>query len=243
MQTSSDFSSISIAESQSGQHSGTKPPYSPRALTRSERRRGDLYIFKSPKVSRRVELIGCVNMALALKMEFDPDIATYVERPRKLTLASGTSKEFAFWVKSTSGSEYFLLSVAASETAQSPGPRHEHRLAREIIEASQIAHVVIEFSFEDELRRESAALSTWYRLLPYVQTAHVLPNREALAQQVRALFHTMDSTTVEHVEQHLRMFCSAEVRAVLFDLVQRGELKLVDPNRLGRWSVVSRRDR
>lgn len=36
--------------------SATEVPFDPRPLTRSERRRGDLYIFLSPKLGRPVEL-------------------------------------------------------------------------------------------------------------------------------------------------------------------------------------------
>lgn len=219
-----------------------RSPFSPRALTRSERRRCDLYIFQSPKLSRRIELIGCVNTALALTIEFDPDVVAYIERPRKLSLASGRAIEFAFWVRKRNGSERFWLPVPASETINTATPRREHRLAREVIEASQAAHIAVEFVFEDDVRRQSATLSTWYKLLPYVQTAHTLPHREALSQQVRALFNLMQRATVEHLELQLQAFHAADVRAAVFDLVHRGELKLADSTRLSRFSVISRSD-
>ncbi|MFC4761755.1 hypothetical protein [Dyella koreensis] len=219
----------------------TASPFSVRPLTRPERRRGDLYLYRSPKLSRTVELIGCVNTALALTLEFDPRVTAYVERPRKLTLASGTSIELAFWTRERKGRERFWLPVAASDTLHTTTPRREHRQARDIIEAAQIAHIDLEFFFEDDLRRQSAVLSTWYRLLPYVQTARTLPHRESLSQQIMAMFQILEKATVEQIELQLQAFHAADVRAVLFDLMHRGELAMHDPTRLGRFSVLTRR--
>jgi hypothetical protein len=218
-----------------------KLPFSTRSLTRPERRRGDLYIYRSPKLARTVELLGCVNAALALTFEFDPNVTAYVERPRTLKLVTG-SVEFAFWTSEHRGRERFWLPVAASDTTQPNTPRREHRQARDIIEAAQAACIAVEFFFEEDLRRQSAVLSTWYRLLPYVQSAHVLPHREALSHQVRAIFNTLAQATIEQMELHLQSFHAADVRAVVFDLVHRGELTMVDPTRLGRFSVIARRD-
>lgn len=217
-------------------------PFSARLLTRSERRRGDLYIYRSPKLSRLVQLIGCVNMALALTLEFNPDVIAYTERPRKLSLASATSIELTFWTRERKGRERFWLVVAASDTTHPSTPRREHRRARDIIEAANAAHIAVEFFFEDDLRRQSATLSTWYKLLPYVQTARHLPHRESLSQRIRALFQIMAQATVEHIELELQAFHSADVRAVLFDLVHCGELMMADPARLGRFSVITRRN-
>ena len=217
------------------------PPFSPRPLTRPERRRGDLYLYRSPKLSRTVELIGCVNTALALTLEFDPGVAAYVERPRKLTLASGTTMELAFWTQERKGRERFWLPVASSDTLHTSTPRREHRHARDIIEAAQVAHIALEFFFEDDLRRQSAVLSTWYRLLPYVQTARTLPHRESLSQQIMAMFQIMEQATVEQIELQLQAFRAADVRAVLFDLMHRGELAMADPTRLGRFSLLTKR--
>lgn len=218
------------------------PPFSPRPLTRPERRRGDLYLFRSPKLSRTVELIGCLNMAIALTFEFNNQVIAYVERPRRLTLASGTSIEFAFWTMEGKGRERFWLPVAASDTIGTTTSRREHRQARDLIEAAQTAHIAVEFLFEEDMRRQSATLSTWYRVLPYVQTAQVLPHRESLRQQLRALFRTQARATVEQLERELPAFQAADVRATIFDLVHIGELVMTDPTRLGRFSVIARRD-
>ncbi|WP_115494318.1 hypothetical protein [Dyella monticola] len=191
---------------------------------------------------RTVELIGCLNTALALTFEFDPNITAYVERPRILALASGTKMEFAFWTREQKGRERFWLSVAASDTLHTSTPRREHRHTRDVIEAAQAAHIAVEFCFEDNLRRQSAILSTWYRLLPYVQSARILPHRESLRHQVLTMFHIVAQAMVEQIELQLQAFRAADVRAVIFDLVHSGELMMTDPTRLGRFSVIARRD-
>jgi hypothetical protein len=220
---------------------GNSLPFEPRVLTKSERRRGDLHVFNSPKLGRRVELIECVRMALALRFEFDPPTLAYVERPRTLEV-QGEPMELDFWTREPRGRERFWLVVAIDDTLSPRSPRREYRRARELVEAAQRAQLSLEFCFEEDLQRDAGALGTWYRLLPYAQTALTLPNREALRTQVLAQFDTLARASFDQVENALRGFHAADVRAIAVDLVCDGQLALVDPAHLTRFSVLERRN-
>lgn len=219
----------------------TPCPFSARTLTTSERRRGDLYLFQSPKLRRRVEVLSCLASALALKFEFDPSVVNYVERPRTLTVRDGSRIELAFWTAESRGREQFWLMVPASETLHAGSPRRQHRESQALFEAANAAHLSLEFIFEDQLRKESGLLGTWYRMLPYVQSAAVLPNRIALSEQIRAMFEDLARATLKQIEDTLSGFHPADVRAVTFALVHQGKLSLVKPSELGRFSVLERR--
>jgi hypothetical protein len=219
----------------------SSPPFTPRTLTRSERRRGDLYMYVSPKLSgRRVDLLGCATMALALQFEFDAEVATYVERPRTLSINDG-HVELHFWTRLSHRRECFWLLVPVEDTHKPHTPHQEHRHACALLEAARAAHIVLQFIFEDELRQRAAMTGTWYRLLPYVQTAHTLPNRYALTESVVSLFRTQARATFDQIEGNLRGFDGADVRAVVCDLIHGGQLELTEPSHLSRFSVVQRR--
>ncbi|OJY95738.1 MAG: hypothetical protein BGP25_13315 [Lysobacterales bacterium 63-13] len=215
-------------------------PFDPRRLTPSERRHGDLYLFNSPKLNRRVELVSCLTTALALKFEFDPHVPIYVERPRTLTVRGG-SVELAFWTVESRGRERFWLLVPSSETIDPQSPRRQCRASQALFEAAVAAHISLEFVFEDQLRRDAGALGACYRMLPYVQSAMVLPNRVALTEQVRAVFEDVPRATLKQIEDTLSGFHPADVRAITFALIHQGELALADPHRFGRFSIIQRR--
>lgn len=215
-------------------------PYEPRTLTKSERRRGDLHVFYSPKLGRRVELIECVRMALALRFEFDPQTLTYVERPRTLEV-QGEPIELDFWTREQRGHERYWLIVAINDTVSPGSPRRNYRRARDMVEAARQAQLCLDFCFEEDLQKDAGALGTWYRLLPYAQTALTLPNREILRERVLREFDTLARASFDQIESSLRGFHAADVRAVVVNLVCDGLLALVDPKHLTRFSLIERR--
>jgi hypothetical protein len=215
-------------------------PFSARTLTKPERRRGDLYTYNSPKLGRRVGLIECVRMALALRFEFEPAIEAFVERARTLEV-QGEALELDFWTREPRGREHFWLIVAIDDTLSPRSPRREYRRAREVVEAAQRAHLSLQFCFEADLQKQAASLGTWYRLLPYAQTALTLPNRQALREQVLTHFDTIERASFDQVEGALRGFHPADVRAIAVDLIHDGRLALVDPTKLTPFSVMERR--
>jgi hypothetical protein len=212
-------------------------PYSPRPLTLPERRRLDLYLYMSPKAGRQVDLIGCLRMAFAMGLEFNPDVLAYVERPR--TLAVGDQRtEFDFWTSEAHGRERFWLLVTADETVHPNSPRHEHRRAQALVEAAQAAQISVEFVFEEDLLRRADELYTWYRLLPYVQTALHLPSRMVLREQVLAVLKNVPRATLDQVEAELHRFNRADVRAAIAHLIHAGQVKLDKTANLSRFSVL-----
>lgn len=214
-------------------------PFAPRALMRSERRREDVYLYTSPKAARRVALIGPLALAQALLFEFMRSCLAFVERPRRLCVNDGHI-ELSFWTRHERGLERFWLLVPADDTRGPGSLRRTHRESAAIIAAAQAAQLSLEFIFEEDVRKQAALVSTWFRTLPYVQTAAALPSRFSLREHVLEVFNNVEQATFEQIEGTLRAFHAVDVRAIVCDLIHAGSLMLVDPTHINRFSVVRR---
>ena len=95
-------------------------PCHPRALTRVELKRRDVYAFLSPKLHREVWLTGVLSFAACLQHEFDAETTAYCERPRKLELRDGTIA-VAFWTRRRGGNECLWLLIPTSESEPAIG--------------------------------------------------------------------------------------------------------------------------
>ena len=221
--------------------SGTELPFEPRQLTRKEERRGDLYLYHSPRLGRTVAVIGVPSLALALELEFDSETTGFVERPRTLSYRDAEI-ELTFWQQERSGRERFHYFVAnASKEIEQKSRRRQHRNARDIIEAANAAGINLQFVFEDEILTKAASIGTWFRLLPFVQTALTLPHRYSVKERLLEALATQPRMTFDQAEAALTGVHPADVRAVACALVHAGTL-IIDPTKpLSRHTVVELR--
>lgn len=238
--------SIAKHDSKSQAHNsrkGTnKVPVSPRILSTDERRKKDVYSFRSPKLDRVTELVGCLNAAQALFLEFDPSTSIYVERPRTLPLRD-REVELHFWTRDQEGLERYWLMVPASETADRDTSRRRYRDEVAIVESAQRAHIGLNFIYESDVQRQAATLATWHRVLPYVQTALDLPHRSVISARVLQVFDSLDRSCFSQIESFLTDFHPADIRATTCWLIHQGRLRLTDPSKLTGLSVIEcRRD-
>lgn len=204
----------------------TDIPFNARPLIRKEQRRRDLYLYRSPKLKRTVEVIGALSLTVALELEFSPSTVAFVERPRLLRYG-GAEVELDFWQRERSGRERFHLLVSDDALEIEPiSRRRRHRSARELVEAANAAGISLEFVLEADLVARAAALGTWYRLLPYVQTAYSLPHRITIEERVLEAFSAQSRMTFMQMEATLRGLHPADVRAVVCALIHRGTLSI-----------------
>lgn len=213
-------------------------PYDPRTLSRSERRRRDWYLFDSPKLGRPVEVLHRARLAMALECEFDPQVTAWVERPRLLTF-NDNEVELCFWTRCACGREQFLLFVDEAATTTDPHTRkRDHRAARDLIDAANLAGLALHFVYETHLVERKTALTTWYRLLPYVQTANALPQVEALERLILEAFAIQARMSFLQLEQTLHAHAAPDVRAVACRLLHSGHLQIDASHPLSRLSVI-----
>lgn len=213
-------------------------PFGPRHLTRKEQRREDLYLYHSPKLDRIVAVIGVLALALALEFEFSADTVGFVERPRVLPYRN-SDVELSFWQREQSGRERFYLLVPdVIHEAEGTSRGRRHRDARDIVDAANTAGISLQFVFDADVIAKAASIGTWFRLLPYVQTALTLPHRHSIQGRVLEAFASQSRMTMCQIEASLVGLNAADVRAVVCANIHSGTL-VIDPTKpLSRHTVV-----
>jgi len=148
----------------------------------------------------------------------------------------------SFWQRERSGRERFHLLVSDDVSEIEPKSRHrQHRNARDLIDAANAAGISLSFVFEADVLTKATSIATWYRLLPYVQTAHTLPHRQSIEGRLLEAFAHQPRMTFEQSEAALSGLHPADVRAVVCELIHRGSL-LIDPAKpLHRHAVIETR--
>lgn len=200
-------------------------PCHPRALTRVELKRRDVYAFLSAKLHREVWLTGVLSFAACLQHEFDAETTAYCERPRKLELRDGTI-EVAFWTRRRGGNECLWLLIPTSESEPAIGGKRRYRREDQALEVAERAHLHLRFMFETELISKSTSQSIWFGLLPYVQTAHVLDNYVAIEARVREHFRFLKTSTFAQIEAALHELNPHDVRSAVCRAIHEGWLQI-----------------
>lgn len=203
-------------------------PYTARELNPKEVRKESIYTFNSPKMEdRRVRVVNLPNLVLALRLEFDPDVESYVERPRLITCGRETY-EFSFWYRLRSGREYMPLLVPVGSSEPSAAGTRRHRKERQLLDAAENTHLPLKFELETDLLQHAAAFASWLRMLPSVQLARRLSHRFDLRERVLEVAHRFDRLRISQIVDALEGHPAADVRCVICDLIHEG-LLIIDP--------------
>lgn len=214
-------------------------PCHPRALTRAELKREDVYAFLSPKLRREVWVTGALSFAACLQLEFDIDIASYCERPRQLTLRDGVI-EVGYWTRRQTGDECLWLLVPTVESEPAAGGQRRYRREDQALEAAEQAHLHLRFLFETELVACGTSIGVWFALLPFVQTAHVMDNHFAIEARVRGHFRFVKTATFRQIEAALSDYNPHDVRSTVCRAIHEGWLRIDTKHPLHVHTVVER---
>lgn len=202
-------------------------PYTPRKLTRGERNRREVFVFFSPRNQRVVTIADSINAAVALKLEFDPTIQKYVERPRRIQFTAKQQIDVSFWTRNTSGEERFYLVVPEAGTVGSTTGTVSIRDRNELDDAAQRNGIRLHYVTELELLSARIWLATGFELLPLVWEYGRLATRSLIRNQIRARLANIERVSLSNLIKTLD-FTPANVRAVVAGMIHHGELRLVD---------------
>lgn len=203
-------------------------PYTARELTPKEVRDEDIYSFNSPKLEhRRVRVATIPHLMLALRLEFDSEVESYVERPRLLSCESATY-EFSFWYRLRSGREFLPLIVPAGSSEPGASGHRRHRKEKQLLAAAEGAQLPLHFEFETELLHLAPAFASWLRMLPGVQLASRFSHRYDLRDRILEVARRFDRIRASQIVDALDGFPAADVRCVICDLIHAGFL-VIDP--------------
>jgi len=201
-------------------------PYQPRLLTPNERSKADLYVFYSPRNLRVASITDALNFALGLKFEFDPHIAAYIERPCRLFLSARRHIDLSFWTRSHSGEECFHLAVPTSATVGTAGndiAAKERDLLQQAVDRQGLK---VKYVFEPELVREGEQISTYFRLLAYVQSSRRIVGRETLRNDIHSYLSTVERATFRQLHHILHRHDPRHVTAIVTLMIHDGAIRL-----------------
>ncbi|WP_027080406.1 hypothetical protein [Luteimonas mephitis] len=217
------------ADASSATSHATEPnlPYTPRKLSLGERNRHETFVFFSPRNRRVVTVADMVNVAVALKFEFNPNIRRYIERPRRIQFTAKQQIDVSFWTRDTSGEERFYLVVPEAGTVGSTTGTVSIRDRSELDDAAQRNGIRLHYISEPELLSAQAWLATGFELLPLVWDYGRLATRSLIRNQIRALLANTERVSLSNLIKTLD-FTPANVRAVAAGMIHQGELRLVD---------------
>lgn len=215
-------------------------PYKPRRLTRAELKRKDVYAFTSPKLGRVVWVVGVLQFATALKLEFDTEVTAYAERPRTLKVADDKTIEVAYWTRHTNGEEHLWLLVPSAETESASAARTRHRNIELAMDAAQTMQISVKLLPEADLVVSAPSTRTWLALLPFVQTADVMDNATVIKARVEEHFEFVQASTFAQVEQSLAAFNAHDVRSVICQGIHSAWLKIDPTKPLHAHTIIQR---
>jgi hypothetical protein len=214
-------------------------PYPPRPLTLRELQKQDIHSYYSPKRGELIRIASLARLGVALDLEWDPATELYVERPRKLQVGEAEI-EFSFFHRLRSGREFLTLVVTVADAVRGSGGRHRHREAEAILSAAEAARLPLRFVLEPDVPPRSIRTTNQFRLLPSVQAAHRLANRQVVRQRILEAATARERLRIQQIEQQLGAFCVADVYCGVADLLHSGELAVDWDAPIGPNSLVWR---
>ena len=214
-------------------------PFISREITNQEARRLDVYYYISPKnKSRLVSLIEPCRLAIALEFEFDPDVVSYVERPRTLSVENRLI-ELCFWISRKSGSESFVTFRRQTKPS-TQAVRAEERFCNKLLDAARDAGLALTIRKPQSLLLAKVANATRLELLPYVQAANAIQGIEVLVDAILEHMRAHQISSFYSIERSLcDPFDWRDVRSVTCLLIHRGLLRIDFNERLKVSSKVS----
>ncbi|MEI2796938.1 hypothetical protein V8246_14890 [Pseudoxanthomonas sp. F11] len=183
-------------------------------------------MFLSPKNGGRlVKVIEPCRLAIALELEFDPEITTYVERPRKLSV-DGADLELCFWSRRSDTAESYQI-FRRQPKPTVPAVRMEERICTNLLGAAKSAGMPLTIRKPASILANRVANATRLELLPYVQAASGLEGIETL---VRAVTSCMEANPISSFYAIERSLCDPfdwrDIRSATCLLIHKGVLSI-----------------
>lgn len=220
-------------------HTPNENPFQPRRLTHAEEKRLDLYYYHSPKNDGRlISVVEPCRLAIALELEFDPEVTSYVERPRTISV-TGTKVELCFWIRYRNNAERFVA-FRRQPKPTVPALRAEERFCSILLSDSKAASMTLEIRKPSSILASRVANATRLELLPYVQAAAGLDGIDVF---LRAILNHMSSNPKSSFYAIERTLCGPfdwrDVRSATCLLIHRGVLEVDFGQKLKVSSAVS----
>ncbi|MBB1059272.1 hypothetical protein [Marilutibacter spongiae] len=212
-------------------------PHNARVLTQAEEKRLDIYLYHSPKANGRlVTVVEPCRLAIALALEFDPDVTAFVERPRFI-VADDQNVELCFWIRRSDNSEQYLLFRRQNKpTVQAV--RKEERLCASVLAACKKSGISLSIRKAASIATDRVANATRLEMLPYVQAATTLHSIDVLVPAIMQHMQIYRTSSFYGLERSLPPFDWRDVRSATCALIHQGRLRIDPAQRLTTATAV-----
>ncbi|AJC44792.1 hypothetical protein SB85_02450 [Xanthomonas sacchari] len=195
----------------------------PREMSSSEFYRSNVFIARSPRLERKVELVSSQYEAW-LFIEFDPEIDWFCERPPlgiDLLPLEGQSHALDFWVVTRKGEQYGVLIY--HEQAMSARGRSLDLIERSI----DRANIRCQLWRADDLRKRFVHLRNLKQLLPFVlmPAMHGESAAERVLSYLKWAEAASSAVTWSDVIAHLGADFSGEANCHIARLIHSGHIR------------------
>jgi len=157
----------------------------------------------SPKLGRRVRLFDHLAFAQWIRLEVDPGVQTFCERPARVDRRPDSCL-IDFWVQRPGGQAMLLLE------------------SRFDLPVPDVDHVAVEVVPLAELAAARIWISNWSRMLPVINAARTLLPK-SLSKSI--LGRVREPESLARVERDLAVGDPVIVRGAIFELLRTGRLR------------------
>jgi hypothetical protein len=193
------------------------PPRFLRAVNSARPHGAHRYNLFGPKIGRRLTLFGRLALDLWVRLESDPHVVTYCERPLCIPDAK-PPRIVDFWVRTHNGEKLCLLLRTAEATSVGPGGP----LFPAFQSWSRASSLQLQMIHPKELDDPRPLRENRIMMLRYLAGSHALPAEKLTPGVITAC---SDGTTLAELE---RQFAAADpmlVRSAAFSLVLDGQVR------------------
>lgn len=225
--TAGTASSARVDDAAQAHATDTSLPFQPRRLTRSERSRRELFVYDSPRNDRIVSVTTILNLAIALRFEFDWSIVAYVERPRRIALSGKQEIDISYWTRNRAGDEHYHLAIPNAGTMGSTSGTVSIRDRDALDEAAARHDLQLSYVTEREVISDLGTCAIAFELLPHVWAYRRLISRSIIRDRILRHLANSHCTTLDHLFsliEHPR----DSIRAVVAAMVHDGTLILIN---------------
>ncbi len=218
---------------------GDRRPYLARELSASQLKRGDVFMFFSPKENRKVTVLGPLQLAFRLQLEFDPQVVAVTERPRSIPVGLSDT-ELHFWWQRRGGRECFALIIPNAQTIPGVDGKRRPRQLDRLRAAATDAYVSLRLVTEDELKAPACRNELCLQLLGTCQSARGLGSALVLRQEVAETIQRGGRMRVEELFTELGHFPHTHLQAAVAELLHIGFLQTDANPRMTSRSILWR---
>ncbi|MGB8420287.1 MAG: hypothetical protein WCE85_28780 [Paraburkholderia sp.] len=192
------------------------PPRFLRAVNNARPHGAHRYDLFGPKIGRRLTLFGRLALDLWVRLESDPQVVTYCERPLCIPDAK-PPRAVDFWVRTHNDEKLCLvLQTAEARTAAQGGP-----LFPAFQLWSQVSSLQLQMIHPHELDDPQVLHENRIMMLRYLAGSHTLPVEKLTSDVITAC---SDGSTLAELERRFATVDPMLVRSAVFRLVLGGEV-------------------